>query len=66
MVSNILEAAKDYNEGKHFVPNHFVRTLRDWVFSHIALSDHVYAAYIHDLKKKGLLNDRQIALYLQG
>jgi hemerythrin len=66
MVNDILEAAKEYNEGKRFVPNHFVRTLRDWVFSHIALSDTLYAAYIAEKKKDGLLNDHQIALYLQG
>jgi hemerythrin len=66
MVKNILEAAKEYNEGKRFVPNHFVRTLRDWVFSHIALADKLYAAYVAELKKKGLLNDQQIGLYMQG
>jgi hemerythrin len=66
MVNDILEAAKEYNEGRRFVPNHFVRTLRDWVFSHIALSDQLYASYVNDQKKHGLLNNQQIALYLQG
>jgi len=56
MVKNILLAAKDFNEGKQFVPNHFVRTLRDWVLSHIALSDTKYAIYIAGLKKKGILS----------
>jgi len=56
MVYNILEAAKDFEEGKKFVPNHFVRTLRDWVFGHIAISDKRYAAYIAEQMEKGLLS----------
>ena len=60
LVSNILDAAKSYNEGKKFVPNTFVRTLKDWVFSHIAFSDKIYSAFVADQKKKGLLSDQQI------
>jgi hemerythrin len=60
MVRNILEAVKEYNEGKQFVPNHFVRILRDWILSHIALCDKLYAAFIADQVKKGLLSDREI------
>jgi hemerythrin len=60
MVKDILEAAKDYNEGKKFVPNTFVRTLKDWVFGHIALSDKIYAAFVADQKRRGLLSERQI------
>ena len=60
MVKSILDAAKEFSEGKKFVPNQFVRTLRDWVFSHIALYDKAYAVYILEQKKKGLLNDQQL------
>lgn len=60
LVRNVLAAVKDYNEGKKFIPNSFVRTLRDWVFGHIALSDKIYAAYVAEQKKKGLLTDQQI------
>jgi hemerythrin len=42
------------------VPNHFVRTLRDWILSHIALTDKLYAAFIETQKKKGLLSDQEI------
>jgi hemerythrin len=66
MIKNILESAKDYNEGKRFVPNHFVRFLVDWLFSHIALYDKRYAVFIAGQKKKGILNDQQVAAYLQG
>jgi hemerythrin-like metal-binding protein len=57
LIRNILEAVKEYNEGKKFVPNHFVRTLRDWIQSHIAIYDKRYALYIAAQKKKGMLTD---------
>ena len=60
LTMNILNAAKDHKEGKKFVPNNFVRTLRDWIFGHIAIYDQAYAAYVREQKKKGLLTDRQI------
>jgi hemerythrin len=59
-VRSVLESVKAYNEGKALVPNHFVRSLRDWILSHIALSDKLYASYITAQKKKGLLNDKVI------
>ena len=55
LVKKILEAVKDYGDGKKFVPNHFVRTLKEWVFGHIAIYDKKYSFYVLDQKKKGLL-----------
>jgi hemerythrin len=60
LVMNILEAAREFNEGKKFVPNQFVRSLKDWIFGHIAVYDKSYAAYIEEQKKKGLLSDQLI------
>ena len=60
LVKDVLEAAKEYNEGLKYVPNSFVRTLKEWVFSHIAISDKVYSAYIMKQKEKGLLSDKDI------
>ncbi|MCL2025713.1 MAG: bacteriohemerythrin [Leptospirales bacterium] len=57
LVKSILDAAKDYGDRKKFVPNTFVRTLKDWVFGHIAHSDRLYVIYIADQKKKGLLSN---------
>ncbi|MDR3192596.1 MAG: bacteriohemerythrin [Treponema sp.] len=54
-VKKILEDTKNFQEGKTFVPNVFVRYLRDWIFSHIAIEDKHYADYIFSLKKQGLL-----------
>jgi len=60
LVINILEAVKEYNEGKKLVPNQFVRTLRDWILSHIAFSDQLYVSYVTAQKKRGLLSDKEI------
>ena len=61
LVKNILEAVKGFNEGKKFVPNQFVRTLEDWILGHIAVYDQIFAAFVRDQKKKGLLTDRDIS-----
>jgi hemerythrin len=60
LIKQILEAAKDYDSGKKFVPNTFVRTLRDWVFGHIAVSDKIFSDYINEQKRKGLLSEAQL------
>ena len=57
LIKDILEASKNYGAGNKFVPNLFVRTLKDWIFSHIAVSDKLYSNYIHEQKQKGLLTD---------
>ena len=51
LILNILDAVQDYKEGRPFVPNNFVRTLKDWVFGHIAVHDKIYAAYYAEQEK---------------
>jgi hemerythrin len=60
LVLKILESVKKYNEGEKLVPNQFVRTLRDWILSHIAHYDKLYASYIATCKKQGLISDKEI------
>jgi len=60
LVEEILSASNKYDDGKKFVPNAFVRTLKDWVFGHIAVYDKIYAAYIAEQKRKGLLTEKTI------
>jgi hemerythrin len=60
LVIQILDAANEYNEGRKFTPNNFVRSLKEWVFGHIAVCDQMYAAYVKEQKNKGLLTDQQI------
>jgi hemerythrin len=54
-IKRVLEDVKDFESGKSFVPNAFVRFLRDWALAHIAFSDKEYAEYIMRLKKEGKL-----------
>jgi len=60
LIRDILGAVQEYNKGEKFVPNQFVRTMRDWILSHIALTDKQYALFIAAQKKKGLLSDKDI------
>ena len=64
LVRDILGAAKDFKEGRKFVPNQFVRTLKEWILGHIAVYDRIYSSYVMSQKKKGLLNDIQINSFL--
>ena len=60
LIHEILNAAKEYNEGKMLTPYNFVRTLKDWIFSHIAVYDKEYSIYIAHQKKTGVLTDKMI------
>ncbi|MCL2265318.1 MAG: bacteriohemerythrin [Treponema sp.] len=55
LIKKILDTVNDYNEGKKFVPNKFVRTLVDWVFGHIAFYDKQYSLYAMDKIRVGTL-----------
>jgi hemerythrin len=61
LVRDILDAVKAHNNGDRLVANQFVRTMRDWILGHIAHTDRLYASYIADQKKKGLLSDKDIS-----
>jgi hemerythrin len=57
-VKKLLDDVQSFKEGQKFVPNNFVRFLRDWILSHIAMEDTKYSRYIFDLKKNGKLCDK--------
>ena len=52
----VLKNVSAFEEGKKFVPNQFVRFLRDWVMSHIAFVDSKMGEYIVELQKSGELS----------
>ncbi|MDR0402538.1 MAG: bacteriohemerythrin [Treponema sp.] len=51
-VIKVLEDVKEFEEGKKFIPNVFVRYLKDWILAHIAVEDKKYAEYILRLKNR--------------
>jgi len=60
LIRDILTAVTAHNKGEKFVPNQFVRTMRDWILGHIALTDKQYVAFITAQMNKGLLSDKDI------
>jgi hemerythrin len=54
-VRKVLADVQNFDEGKNFVPNTFVRYLKEWILTHIAVSDRMYSDYIMELKKNGAL-----------
>ena len=50
-VKEILVSVNAYKNGKQFVPNAFVRFLRDWLFNHILLTDKEMAKYYLSLQQ---------------
>jgi len=52
-VKRVLANVKDFEEGRNFVPNNFVRFLKDWILSHVAMTDKGMGDYLLVLKKEG-------------
>jgi hemerythrin len=54
-VQTVFDNVKAFEEGKNFVPNQFVRFLKDWVLSHIAITDSKLGDFLIKLQKEGKL-----------
>ena len=52
LIKHIIGASNDYVQGKRFVANKFVITLKDWVFGHIAYYDKIYVSYFGGQARK--------------
>ena len=59
-IQEVLDNVAAFENGKKFIPNQFVRFLRDWVLSHIAIVDIKFGEYIVNLQKNGKLSDVSI------
>ena len=53
LARQVLENIRLFEEGRKFIPNSFVRAMKDWILTHIAMIDKRYADYIVNLKKTG-------------
>ena len=49
-VKTMLGSVNAYTSGKQFVPNTFVRFLRDWLFNHILIEDKELSRYYFSVK----------------
>ena len=54
-VREILRAADDLSRGVKYNPLSFVTYLKDWVLTHIAVSDKALGQYLTDLRRNGEL-----------
>jgi hemerythrin len=54
-VRTILENVRAFEEGKPLVPNQFVRFLKDWILSHVAITDSKMGDFITGLQMSGKL-----------
>ena len=51
----VLRNALFFDDGKKYIPNQFVRFLRDWVLTHVALIDNSLGNFLIDLQNRGKL-----------
>lgn len=54
-VRTILKNVKDFEDDKPLVPEQFVRFLKDWVLSHVAITDSRMGVYLTGLQRAGRL-----------
>ena len=53
LAKQVLKNIQLFEEGRAFIPNSFVRAMKDWILTHIAVMDKRYVDYIVTLKKTG-------------
>jgi hemerythrin len=65
-VREVLREVDDFASGKKFTPNAFVYFLKDWVLTHIAVTDKKLGEYLINLKKQGGLRSMTIQIKQQS
>ena len=56
-VREVLSTVNDLSNNVYVNPLNFVKYLKDWILTHIAVSDTALGKYLIDLKRIGTLND---------
>jgi hemerythrin len=56
-VRKVFDDVKAFEQGSPLIPNQFVRYLKDWVLSHIAITDSKMGNFLIDLKKAGKIGN---------
>jgi hemerythrin len=65
-VREVLREVDDFSSGKKFTPNAFVYFLKDWVLTHIAVTDKKLGEYLVNLKRQGGLKGMTIQIRQQA
>jgi hemerythrin len=55
-VKEVLHEVENFKSGKKFTPISFVHYLKDWVLTHIAVTDKLLGDYLLKIKRTGDLN----------
>jgi hemerythrin len=56
-VRKVFDDVKAFEQGRPLIPNQFVRYLKDWVLSHIAITDSKMGNFLTDLRKAGKIGN---------
>ena len=54
-IGEAFKLSKEHKSGNKIIPHRFVYFFRDWLLSHMMISDRVLANYIHKMKQNGEL-----------
>jgi hemerythrin len=60
LINNILSRAEGFNTSNKITLNAFVRTLAEWIFGHIVISDKDFAAFASEQRRNGLLTGNDL------
>jgi len=65
-VREVLKTAEDFSQGINYNPMAFVKYLKDWILTHIAVSDTALGKYLINLKQSGMLNNVKLMVKKDG
>ncbi|MDR3334001.1 MAG: bacteriohemerythrin [Treponema sp.] len=54
-IRQVLQQVKEFEAGHTVVPHTYAKYLKEWLLTHIAISDKQYSLYIKSLKRQNIL-----------